>query len=142
MNEFRTRCTSRRGRGIQLVSTAPIGPTDGCILPGAVATRDCSRQTALDLSALIRAIRTTGLGLNLDPSRIYYAGQSFGSFYGTLFETVEPNVSAGTLNVGGGTQTDVARLSPIARQLGAPRAGLYRNPERGLWRSRPWSPRL
>ncbi len=109
------------GRGIQLSPTAPIGPSDGCILPGAVATRDCSRQTALDLSALVRAIRTTGLGLNLDPSRIYYAGQSFGSFYGTLFEAVEPGVSAGTLNVGGGTQTDVARLSPIARQLG----GLY-----------------
>jgi hypothetical protein len=107
------------GRGIQFNSTMPIGTTDGCILPGAVATRDCSRQTALDLSALVGAIRATGLGLNLDPSRIYYVGQSFGSFYGTLFEAVEPGVSAGTLNVGGGTQTDVARLSPIARPLGA-----------------------
>ncbi len=107
------------GRGIQLSPTAPIGPTDGCILPGAVATRDCSRQTALDLSALVRAIQATGLGVNLDPSRIYFAGQSFGSLYGTLFEAVEPGVSAGTLNAGGGTQTDVARLSPIARALGA-----------------------
>ena len=107
------------GRGIQLTPTAPIGTSDGCILPGAVATRDCSRQTALDLSALVEAIKTTGLGVNLDPSRIYYVGQSFGSFYGALFETVEPGVSAGTLNVGGGTQTDVARLSPIARLVGA-----------------------
>ena len=107
------------GRGIQFIPSAPIGSSDGCILPGALATRDCSRQTALDLSALVEAIRATGLGLNLDPSRIYYVGQSFGSFYGTLFEAVEPGVSAGTLNVGGGTQTDAARLSPIARLVGA-----------------------
>jgi hypothetical protein len=117
------------GRGIQFSLTAPIGPTDGCILPNALATRDCSRQTAVDLFALVRAIRDTqGLGLNLNPSRIYYTGQSFGSFYGTLFEAVEPNVSAGTLNVGGGTQTDVARLSPIARQLGAVYLGGFTPP--------------
>ena len=108
------------GRGIQLSPTAPIGPSDGCILPGAIATRDCSRQTAVDLMALIRTMKATnGLGLNLNSSRIYYVGQSFGSFYGTLLEAVEPNVSSGTLNAGGGTQTDVARLSPIARALGA-----------------------
>jgi hypothetical protein len=107
------------GRGIQFSPTAPIGPTDGCILPNAVATRDCSRQTAVDLFALVRTIRDTqGLGLDLNPLKIYYTGQSFGSIYGTLFEAVEPNVLAGTLN-GGGTQTDVARLSPIARQIGA-----------------------
>ena len=69
---------------------------------------------------MVRAIKDTeGLGLNLDPDRIYYVGQSFGSLYGTLFEAIEPNVSAGTLNSGGGTQIDVARLSPIARQIGA-----------------------
>jgi hypothetical protein len=108
------------GRGIQFSPTLPIGPEDGCILPTAVGTRDCSRQTAVDLFALVRAIESTGgLGLSLDPSRIYYTGQSFGSFYGTLFEALEPAVSAGTLNVGGGTQIDVARLSPFARPLGA-----------------------
>ena len=59
----------------------------------------CARQTAVDLFTLVHAIQSTqGLGLNLDPSRIYYAGQSFGSFYGTLFEAVEPNVSAAVLN--------------------------------------------
>jgi Bacterial Ig-like domain len=108
------------GRGIQFSPAAPIGPSDGCILPTAIGTRDCSRQTAVDLFALVAAIKTNqGLGLNLDPSRIYYTGQSFGSFYGTLFEAVEPNVPAGTLNGGGGTQVDVARLSPSARLLGA-----------------------
>lgn len=108
------------GRGVQLSQTKPIGSTDGCILPNAVATRDCVRQTAVDLFALMRAIRDThGLGLDLNPSKIYYTGQSLGSLYGTLFEAVEPGVSAGTLN-SGGNQTDIARLSPIARQIGAP----------------------
>jgi hypothetical protein len=107
------------GRGIQLSPTAPIGPTDGCILPNAIATRDCSRQTAVDLFALVRTIRDTqGLGLDLNPSKIYYVGQSLGAIYGTLFQAVEPNVLAGTLN-SGGSQTDVARLSPIGRQIGA-----------------------
>ncbi|MCU1336071.1 MAG: hypothetical protein JWO19_1652 [Bryobacterales bacterium] len=108
------------GRGIQFSPIAPIGPSDGCILPTAIGTRDCSRQTAVDLFALVAAIKATqGLGLNLDTSRIYYTGQSFGSFYGTLFQAVEPNVAAATLNSGGGTQVDIARLSPIVRQLGA-----------------------
>jgi Big-like domain-containing protein len=108
------------GRGIQFSPTAPIGPSDGCILPNAIGTRDCSRQSAVDLFAMVAAIKATGgLGLNLDPSRIYYTGQSFGAFYGTLFEALEPSVPAGALNGGGGTQVDIARLSPIARQLGA-----------------------
>ena len=106
------------GRGIQFNPAQPIGPEDGCILPGALATRDCLRQSAVDLFALVRAISSTGLGVNLDPSRIYYAGQSLGSFYGVVFEAVEPNVSAGTLN-GCGSQIDVARLSILGRQLGA-----------------------
>ena len=105
------------GRGIQFNPTQPIGPTDGCILPGALGTRDCLRQSAVDLFALVRAIKATGLGVNLDPARIYYTGQSFGSFYGTVFEAVEPSVSAGTLN-GCGSQIDVARLSIVGRQLG------------------------
>jgi hypothetical protein len=106
------------GRGIQFNPAQPIGPEDGCILPGALGTRDCLRQSAVDLFALVRAISTTGLGVNLDSSRIYYVGQSFGAFYGAVFEAVEPKVSAGTLN-GSGSQIDVARLSIVGRQLGA-----------------------
>ena len=113
------------GRGIQF-SAAPIGPSDGCIPPNALATRDCSRQTAVDLFALMRTIKdTNGLGLKLNPERVYYTGQSFGSFYGTLFEAVEPNIGAGTLNSGGASQIDVARLSPIARQIGAAYLGSF-----------------
>ena len=45
------------GRGIQFSPDAPIGPSDGCILPNAIGTRDCSRQTAVDLFALVAAIK-------------------------------------------------------------------------------------
>ena len=103
------------GRGVQLGPT--IGPTDGCIVPGAVAVRDCGRQTAVDLFALVKTIQESP-GLNLDPTRIYYVGQSFGGTYGTLFQAVEPNVTAAVLNGAGGTSVDIARLAVTARPLG------------------------
>ncbi len=97
------------GRGIPLTGNT-IGATDGCIVPGAIAIRDCGRQTAVDLFALVDTIqRTLGLGLQVNPNRIYYVGQSFGSTYGTLFHAVEPAVKAAVINVGGGTSVDIAR---------------------------------
>ena len=105
------------GRGVAF-SSGPIGSTDGCIAPGAVAVRDCARQTAVDLSALVSVIRQTqGLGL-IDPGRIYYVGQSFGALYGTLFHAIEPAVSSAVLNGDGGTSVDVARLAITGRPLG------------------------
>ncbi len=109
---------STPGRGIVLPGNSQIGPTDGCIAPGAVAIRDCGRQTAVDLFALVKTIQQThGLGMNLDPKRIYYVGQSFGSNYGTLVQAVEPGISAAVLNGDGGTLVDVARLSITGRVL-------------------------
>ncbi len=108
------------GRGIQLSPNAPIGTSDGCVVPGAVAIRDCGRQTAVDLFTLVKAIQQTGRPLfGLDPQRIYYVGQSFGSVYGALFHAVEPSVKAAVLSVGGGTNVDVARLAVPGRQIGA-----------------------
>jgi hypothetical protein len=108
------------GRGISLSSGVPIGPTDGCIVPGPVAVRDCARQAAVDLIALVRTIKlTNGLGVNLDPNRIYYVGQSFGSTYGAIFNAVEPEVQAAVINSGGGTSVDVARLAISGRGLAA-----------------------
>jgi len=106
------------GRGIQFDPKQPIGDSDGCIVPGAIAARDCARQTAVDLVALVTAIKkTNGLGLNLDPNRIYYIGQSFGSTFGTLFHAIEPGVRTAVINAGGGTSTDIARLAITARPL-------------------------
>ena len=106
------------GRGVLIPGNAQIGPTDGCILPGAVAVRDCGRQTAVDLSALVKTIQGSP-ALNLDPTRIYYVGQSFGGTYGTLFHAVEPGVTSAVLNGDGGTSVDIARLAVTALPLGA-----------------------
>jgi hypothetical protein len=95
-----------------------IGPTDGCIIPGAIGVRDCARQTATDLFALITTIRqTSGLGLPLNADRVYYVGQSLGSTYGILFHAVEPGVTAAVFNGAGGTSIDVARLAISGRPL-------------------------
>lgn len=106
------------GRGILIPGNTEIGPTDGCIVPGAIAIRDCGRQAAVDLFALVKTIHETkGLGMNLDPKRIYYVGQSFGTTYGTPFHAVEPGVTAAVFNGDGGTSVDVARLAVSGRPL-------------------------
>jgi hypothetical protein len=109
---------STPGRGILIPGNTNIGPSDGCILPGALAVRDCGRQTAIDLFALTQTIReTNGLGFGLNPSQIYYVGQSFGGTYGTLFHATEPNERTAVLNGAGGTSVDVARLAITGRSL-------------------------
>ncbi|MBV9759127.1 MAG: Ig-like domain-containing protein [Acidobacteriaceae bacterium] len=109
---------STPGRGILIPGNSSIGPSDGCILPGALAVRDCGRQTAVDLFALVQTIRETGgLGYGLDPSRIYYVGQSFGATYGTLFHATEANERIATMSGAGGSSVDVARLAITGRPL-------------------------
>lgn len=115
----KTYTVSTPGRGVVLSPGSPIGPSDGCIAPGAFGVRDCGRQTAVDLFALVQTIRETGgLGYGLNPSQIYYVGQSFGSTFGTLFHAVEPNSKAAVLNGDGGTSVDIARLAITGRLLG------------------------
>ena len=86
--------------------------------------RDCLRQTALDLSQLVHVIET-GLDLDgdgkpdLDAHKIYYAGQSLGAMYGTIFSALEPKVRASVLNVGGGTVVDIVRWSGSYHSLAA-----------------------
>jgi len=69
----------------------------------------------VDLMQLVRQIQVgidvDGDGsVDLDKNRIYYAGQSFGGIYGTIFLGVEGAVKAGVPNVPGGSITEVARL--------------------------------
>ena len=84
---------------------------------GTVGSRDALQGTVADLMQLVRAIQggidANGDGLpDLDANRIYYAGQSFGGIYGTIFMGIEPDVRAGVPNVPGGSIIDIVRLSP------------------------------
>jgi len=117
------------GRSLDLNGDGRIESAEGCIIstPDPIGLRDCLRQTALDLTQLVRAIRG-GLDLDgdgvvdLDGNRIYYAGQSLGAIYGTLVVGIEPGIRAGVLNAGGATAMDIARWSPDFR--GFPRGFL------------------
>jgi hypothetical protein len=106
------------GRGIDLNGDGKIESQEGCLILTAdapVGLRDCLRQTVADLMQLVRAIRA-GADLDgdgkadLDPDRIYYAGISLGSIYGTMLNAVEPDIRAAVLNVGGGSVADIVRL--------------------------------
>jgi hypothetical protein len=54
---------------------------------------------------------------DLDASRVFYLGQSFGGMHGTTFLAVEPAVRLGVLNVAGAPIVDVVRLSVPLRGL-------------------------
>jgi len=113
------------GRAVDMNGDGVFDAAEGCLLlagPQPVGYRDCTRQTALDLMQLVRAIKTgmdlTGDGVpDLDSSRIYYGGASLGAIYGTIFTAVEPALEKAALNVGGGTVSDIARWSPSYRPL-------------------------
>jgi hypothetical protein len=80
-----------------------------------VAVRDGLQQTVADLMQLVRAIEG-GVDVDadgqpdLDASRVYSVGQSFGGIYGTMLMAVEPNLGAGVANAFGGSIVDAQRL--------------------------------
>lgn len=106
------------GRGIDQDGNTVIESTEGvnAVAPYAiVGNSDSLRQTTVDLMQLVREVEVgmdiDGDGVaDLNPQRIYYAGQSFGGIYGTILLGVEPNLKAGVPNVAGGSITEVARL--------------------------------
>jgi hypothetical protein len=115
------------GRSVDQNGDTLFGATEGssAVPPQTIiSSRDGLRQTAIDLMQLVRQIETgvdvdgDGQG-DLDASRIYYFGQSFGGIYGTTFLAVEPSVRAGVINVGGGSITEVSRLGVFRPALGA-----------------------
>ncbi len=113
------------GRGIDQDGNGTIDSTEGVSAIGAqslVANRDGLRQTVIDIMQLVREIQV-GIDVDgdasadLNASRIYYAGQSFGGIYGTQLQGLEPDIRAGVENVPGGPIIEIARLSPSFRPL-------------------------
>ena len=106
------------GRGFDQDGNGVIDSTEGVNAAAprtAIGSRDGLRQTVVDLMQLVRQIEV-GMDIDgdgtadLDATRIYYAGQSFGGIYGTIFLGVEPSLKAGVPNVPGGSIAEVARL--------------------------------
>ncbi len=104
-------------------------------------TRDVFRQDIIDESQLVRAIafvpagppptghavfdRMAASGVIIDPTQVYYSGQSLGALHGTMTVAANPRISKAVLNVGGGTVVDVFTTSPaFASSVGALLAGL------------------
>lgn len=119
------------GRGVDLDGNGRIDASEGCAAPATTpfGLRDCLRQTTVDLLQLVRVLRA-GLDLDgdgsadLDPTRIYYVGQSLGAMYGTMFLALEPAVKRAVLNSGGGSVVDISRWSPAQRVQAAANLGL------------------
>ena len=119
------------GRGIDTNGDGQIVSAEGsfALAPrGIIRDRDARLQTAADLMQLVRVIQVgvdvDGDGVaDLDPSRIYYFGYSFGGNYGAVFLSAERNVRAGVLMAPGGPSLESSRLSPLGRAsfLGAAR---------------------
>ena len=111
------------GRGIDQDGNGVIGNPEGIAAApprGIIGNRDGFRQTAVDLMQLVRVIEV-GMDVDddsipdLDPSRIYYFGQSQGGNYGTLLLAVEPGIRVGVPNVPGSPLIDNDRLSASRR---------------------------
>lgn len=111
------------GRGIDQDGDGDIESTEGvnAVAPReSVRSRDALRQTVADLMQLVRAIQrgvdVDGNGAaDLNASRMYYFGQSFGGMYGIMLLAVEPDIRAGVPNVPGGPVVDITRFSPSFR---------------------------
>ncbi len=91
-------------------------------------TRDTLRQDIIDQSQLVLATafvpkglpptghglfdHMVGRGVVIDPSLVYYSGQSLGAIQGTVNVATNPRISKAVLNVGGGTLVDIFTTSP------------------------------
>jgi dienelactone hydrolase len=82
-------------------------------------TRDTIRQDILDQSMLVRVLTTaegravlgaaagSAAPLPVNPAKVWYVGQSWGSVLGTADLAANPRFSRAVLNVGGGTTVDI-----------------------------------
>ncbi len=94
-------------------------------------SRDTFRQDIIDVSNLILAMarpppspalpaipasnvanELLAKGIVVDPSRVFWEGQSLGGILGTINVAVNPRISKAVLNVPGGAFVDIASTSP------------------------------
>jgi len=103
--------------------------------------RDAIRQSALDISRVIQLLRggvTLPGGARLDPERLSYLGESFGTVVGTVLAAIEPDVDLYVLDVPGGGILDlILPNSPEISELAVPLVETLYNPRTRLDR---WNP--
>jgi pimeloyl-ACP methyl ester carboxylesterase len=80
-------------------------------------TRDHFIQSEVDMSSLLRSLRTADwsavFGRAVDTSRILYAGESLGGILGATFVANHPEISRAVLNVPGADTVDLFKDSPV-----------------------------
>ncbi len=132
------------GTGAGFASSITLGPgvsipTSGWNFLNLVdlfASRDNARQQTISLAQLARVIQATGptgftlstppgTSVKLDPTKMSYVSQSLGSFLGTLYLAVAPEIGTAGLNVAGSDYIFNLLFSPsFAGQKNAFVAGL------------------
>ncbi len=110
----------------QVCGYSPAGTVndyDGCPVFGALRTRDCVRQSAVDVISLVKAIQD-GIDVDgdskpdLDASHIYLSGHTAGAIYGSVaFGQRAVAVLAAAFECGGATVYDILRTSITLRPL-------------------------
>jgi hypothetical protein len=115
-------CASSATDGIPLVSGNFL------ISANLFRTRDSMRQDLIDQSQLVRALafvppEPAGVhhvvfehmaqrGVIINPSKIFFSGQSLGALQGTMDVATNPRISKAVFNVGGGSIVDIFTNSP------------------------------
>jgi hypothetical protein len=107
----------------------PVDSSNYLVTSNFFRTRDTFRQDFIDQSQLIRAlaflpggtstnsvftymISVGGGAVVIDPTKVYFSGQSLGSIQGVGDVATNPRISKAAFNVGGGTVVDIFTNSP------------------------------
>jgi len=76
---------------------------------------DRMRQSLIDMAAVRRSLRRADwaalTGVAIDPSAVYYSGQSLGGILGAVFVALEDDVTRAVLNVPGADEVDLFNQS-------------------------------
>jgi len=110
------------GRSVPLPGATVVNDYDGCPIYGALRTRDCIRQSAVDVMQLVKAIRN-GIDVDgdgqpdLDGNHIYLAGHTAGTIYGGVAFANEPAILNAAFVSGGGTVYDILLTSETLHPL-------------------------